>query len=77
MTHARRRHGIAAAAGCRRCWDPAGLGRGREYEPGRLLTIICACCIPGLEAAGWHATRLYGDDDIPDVLCPHLAALVT
>jgi hypothetical protein len=68
------RHGIAAITGCRECWSAAGIHGGQEYEPGRFLTIVHASHIGQLEAAGWKAVHLYDDDDVPDVLCRHLAA---
>lgn len=69
-----RRPGIAAITGCRPCWSAAGIRGGQEYEPGRFLTIVHAGHVPELEAAGWQTMHLYDDDNVPDVLCPHLAA---
>jgi hypothetical protein len=66
--------GIVAATGCRECWASAGFCGGREWRPGAFVTVIHAAHVPGLEAAGWKRMQLYDDDDVPDVLCGHLAA---
>jgi hypothetical protein len=74
----RRTRGIAAVTGCRPCWTLARIRPGYEYEPDRFVAVVHAGHVPELEAAGWTVIPhgMY-DDGMTDVVCPHLAALVT
>jgi hypothetical protein len=65
------REPVACAAACTSC--ATQIGSPPEYAPGRCMALVCGADMLELEARGWTVTTY--PHDVPDVCCPHYAAL--